>query len=215
MSTWMNPPRVNDVSKPTNHKTPRIAAIVNNIIFSPLKFFLFFHIHQLLLSACDVYYSIPKNITLIQLYEKSIIYSTIKKPPDDKGILYQQAIDTWRRGWDSNPRGLTPKLISSQPRYDRFDTSALAGKPLVYATKSKSFCQDFYTRTKLTKREISTIKKGQAPFKKHKKYKVSFYSQLLRQDHPCCRWIPSSRNFPQGWRFQHLSAESPPCISQS
>ena len=29
----------------------------------------------------------------------------------------------WRRGWDSNPRGLAPKLISSQPRYDRFDTS--------------------------------------------------------------------------------------------
>ena len=32
----------------------------------------------------------------------------------------------WRRGWDSNPRGLASKLISSQPRYDRFDTSAHA-----------------------------------------------------------------------------------------
>ena len=30
----------------------------------------------------------------------------------------------WRRRWDSNPRaGVTGKLISSQPRYDRFDTS--------------------------------------------------------------------------------------------
>ena len=28
----------------------------------------------------------------------------------------------WRRGRDSNPRGLAPKLISSQPRYDHFDT---------------------------------------------------------------------------------------------
>ena len=30
----------------------------------------------------------------------------------------------WRTGWDSNPRaGLnTDKLISSQPRYDHFDT---------------------------------------------------------------------------------------------
>ena len=30
---------------------------------------------------------------------------------------------SWRRRWDSNPRGIAPKLISSQPRYDRFDTS--------------------------------------------------------------------------------------------
>ena len=31
----------------------------------------------------------------------------------------------WRRGWDSNPRGLTPKRFSRPPRYDRFDTSPL------------------------------------------------------------------------------------------
>ena len=30
----------------------------------------------------------------------------------------------WRRGRDSNPRVIAHKLISSQPRYDRFDTSA-------------------------------------------------------------------------------------------
>ena len=30
----------------------------------------------------------------------------------------------WRRVWDSNPRGIAAKLISSQSRYDRFDTSA-------------------------------------------------------------------------------------------
>ena len=30
----------------------------------------------------------------------------------------------WRRERDSNPRGIAPKLISSQPRYDRFDISA-------------------------------------------------------------------------------------------
>ena len=28
----------------------------------------------------------------------------------------------WRRGWDSNPRAVSDKLISSQPRYDHFDT---------------------------------------------------------------------------------------------
>ena len=40
----------------------------------------------------------------------------------------------WRRGWDSNPCAVSDKLISSQPRYDHFDTSpyistaALPGK---------------------------------------------------------------------------------------
>lgn len=29
----------------------------------------------------------------------------------------------WRRRWDSNPRDIAVKLISSQSRYDRFDTS--------------------------------------------------------------------------------------------
>ena len=29
----------------------------------------------------------------------------------------------WRRGRDSNPRAISRKLISSQPRYDHFDTS--------------------------------------------------------------------------------------------
>ncbi len=29
----------------------------------------------------------------------------------------------WRSGWDSNPRALSRKLISSQSRYDHFDTA--------------------------------------------------------------------------------------------
>ena len=31
---------------------------------------------------------------------------------------------SWRSGWDSNPRVIAHKLISSQPRYDLFDTAA-------------------------------------------------------------------------------------------
>ena len=31
---------------------------------------------------------------------------------------------TWRSGRDSNPRAIARKLISSQPRYDHFDTAA-------------------------------------------------------------------------------------------
>ena len=34
---------------------------------------------------------------------------------------------SWRSGWDSNPRGVAAKLISSQPRYDRFDTAPQSG----------------------------------------------------------------------------------------
>ena len=30
----------------------------------------------------------------------------------------------WRSGRDSNPRAIARKLISSQPRYDHFDTAA-------------------------------------------------------------------------------------------
>ena len=42
----------------------------------------------------------------------------------------------WRRGRDSNPRVVSHKLISSQPRYDRFDTSP--NPILLPAQKQKS-----------------------------------------------------------------------------
>lgn len=32
-------------------------------------------------------------------------------------------LSKWRRRWDSNPRALSDYLISSQARYDHFDTS--------------------------------------------------------------------------------------------
>ena len=36
----------------------------------------------------------------------------------------QKRLFCWRSGWDSNPRAIALKLISSQPRYDHFDTAA-------------------------------------------------------------------------------------------
>ncbi len=42
----------------------------------------------------------------------------IKKDTHRKGVYL-----FWRRRWDSNPRAVARKLISSQPRYDHFDTS--------------------------------------------------------------------------------------------
>ena len=38
--------------------------------------------------------------------------------------LVQVEVFRWRSGWDSNPRAVAGKLISSQPRYDHFDTAA-------------------------------------------------------------------------------------------
>ena len=38
---------------------------------------------------------------------------------------------TWRSGWDSNPRAIARKLISSQPRYDHFDTAAYIDSALL------------------------------------------------------------------------------------
>jgi hypothetical protein len=37
-------------------------------------------------------------------------------------LFYSLLHSFWRRGWDSNPRAVSDKLISSQPRYDHFDT---------------------------------------------------------------------------------------------
>ena len=40
----------------------------------------------------------------------------------DKYSVVRIILD-WRRGWDSNPRYIAVYLISSQGRYDHFDTS--------------------------------------------------------------------------------------------
>ena len=39
------------------------------------------------------------------------------------GLFLRGHKPRWRRGRDSNPREIALKLISSQPRYDHFDTS--------------------------------------------------------------------------------------------
>ena len=73
-------------------------------------------------------------------------------------------ISVWRRGRDSNPRELSPKLISSQPRYDHFDTSAYMiklGKSLifvVYPAGSPRYAPLRFPKfqARLSLREIST-----------------------------------------------------------
>ena len=68
----------------------------------------------------------------------------------------------WRRGRDSNPCALSRKLISSQPRYDHFDTSPYCGgvrrcvtpekreqettpaTPTAILTRKRAFCKPFF-----------------------------------------------------------------------
>ena len=50
----------------------------------------------------------------------------------------------WRREWDSNPRALSRKLISSQPRYDHFDIPPYAiGGDGGAARKGSGRCKHF------------------------------------------------------------------------
>ncbi len=56
--------------------------------------------------------------------------------------LLSKFVDFWRSGWDSNPRALAGYLISSQGRYDRFDTAAYGvrrstGRPYYTVPRSK------------------------------------------------------------------------------
>ena len=50
----------------------------------------------------------------------------------------------WRRRWDSNPRAVAGKLISSQPRYDHFDTSPYSN--LISIHKKERFVNQNFQR---------------------------------------------------------------------
>lgn len=53
----------------------------------------------------------------------------------------------WRKRWDSNPRAREGYLISSQARYDHFDT--LPYILFIYAEEQRSFdCQNILAKTK-------------------------------------------------------------------
>ena len=54
---------------------------------------------------------------------KTHLLATFKAKKTEPQFCIKITVRLWRTGWDSNPRaGITDKLISSQPRYDHFDT---------------------------------------------------------------------------------------------
>ena len=75
-------------------------------------------------TAIGFFYALPKNspqdcfyLALLGTvaFESRRLFSPKQKTPE--GVLF------WRRRWDSNPRYREVQLISSQSRYDHFDTS--------------------------------------------------------------------------------------------
>ena len=91
----------------------------------------------------------------------------------------------WRRGWDSNPCGIAPKLISSQPRYDHFDTSPCLSQHLT-PEKHLGFWGELMGRTYLifgfrSLRKPSKIK-GSGVRRVHKGDTISRASRRIRTD---------------------------------
>ncbi len=62
---------------------------------------------------------IPKSRAF---WEKGAAIRTVKPFLNENGEPKGFAV-TWRSGWDSNPRTVARQLISSQSRYDHFDTT--------------------------------------------------------------------------------------------
>ena len=87
----------------------------------------------------------PENITFHPKNAYKIINANIHKMATNKVFSLSVAIFKIRRRWDSNPRVVAHKLISSQPRYDRFDTSAtIYDKHSITSDMHKSI-NNFYT----------------------------------------------------------------------
>ena len=63
----------------------------------------------------------------------------------------------WRRVWDSNPRGLSPKLISNQPRYDHFDNPPFILTVFRSLEKCKKNRQEHYKIVRFESQETLDI----------------------------------------------------------
>ena len=73
----------------------------------------------ILASYCNIEGIVVVRIIRSRKPYRAPVRELIKK----QGSCLKQKPCNWRTGWDSNPRaGITDKLISSQPRYDHFDT---------------------------------------------------------------------------------------------
>ena len=90
---------------------------------------------------------------------------------------------TWRSGWDSNPRAIARKLISSQPRYDHFDTS-----PYMLTRLSKVNAYLVFVRIPLRTRDFLMLshRRKTAPLKAFRRFcffHAKKISSQARYDH--------------------------------
>ena len=67
----------------------------------------------------------PRSLISLKSIEKALQIKDFAKKLDTNQDTHciKIGVRLWRRGWDSNPCAIARKLISSQPRYDHFDTS--------------------------------------------------------------------------------------------
>ncbi len=117
----------------------------------------------------------------------------------------------WRRGWDSNPCGIAPKLISSQPRYDHFDTSPCLSQHLT-PEKHLGFWGELMGRTYMifgfrSLRKPSRIK-GSGVRRVHK-------GDTISSADPSTTWVPlpiqlTGGDMPTAW---HIIAENCPPVN--
>ena len=91
----------------------------------------------------------------------------------------------WRRRWDSNPRGIAAKLISSQSRYDRFDTSAYSG---AFAGKASISIPEMPRGVNVSAGQIGQIRQNDAA--KSKKWRAA---RALRMRQPAGKRVTACR----------------------
>ena len=78
----------------------------------------------------------PIKSSLLSSLPSSLLKRSKRQKESGAGAVSSN-VGRWRRRWDSNPRGLSPYLISSQGRYDHFDTPPR----LDYHSAIGGFCQ--------------------------------------------------------------------------
>ena len=118
----------------------------------------------------------------------------------------------WRRGRDSNPRGIAPKLISSQPRYDHFDTSPCLSQHLT-PENHPGFWGELMGRTHMifsfrSLRKPSKIK-ASGVWRVHKGHMISRATRRIRTEF--CK----NRNLCLYAFFFNLYAQNLPSLTRS
>ena len=119
-----------------------------------------------------------------------------------------------RSGWDSNPRGVAAKLISSQPRYDRFDTAPCCfSRALAAAIWNSLFCSKSYPQpVPFPKKPENSYGPSQYSINEKKKQTVScvWTGKSNGISFECCRGAAEKRLRPACGKNASAEEDAPP-----